>query len=925
MNLKIVPIEKDIINEVIDVFKVTNHDYSSYRVVFPNKRPAHFLRKYLFEKIGRSYIPPLIFSMDELIDYIYEEKLRLTYKKAGYLECVSIIYKIVKEGKIKGIYLKEPSLDLFFPLGVRLFRLFEELIIEQVSTENLINITNIVYDFIENTDIHLNLGITINLNEFINIYKEEILHHGLSTRAMRYEIVSREVKCLEDMENYIFAGFFGLTVSERIIFKQIFKNYKNILIVQEGPFIYETLKGFDENIEDRKPTIKIPENTNIYQSPDTHGEIFTINRIVKEKDLNLDERTCFVIPEPDILFPLGNFLLSNLKDIEYNVSVGYPLIRTPIFGFLSNLMQLLITKDNDAFYMPDYINLLLHPYTKNIQWGGSSEKTRILVHWLEKRLITPFLSLNEIENSIDREKAEHLRYINDNLIRPYLNISDIRDFANKIIATIKFIEKETTAKKHPLFIPLYDKFLELLESLKDIGLLNLKFQHIGSYFNFLKHLVKLESVPFPGTPLKGLQILGFLETRCLSFERLFVLDCNEEILPRVEEDDNILPTGVRKSIGLTTYKEREKIWEYYLFTLLAKAKEVHLFYKENNKNLRSRFIEKILWEKQKIDKNLEDKGLISKINYKIQLREKKKDPIQKTEEVVEFLKGFEFSPSAIDLYFKCGHAYYYQYVLNLKQNEGLSEDIETNIIGGIVHTVLKNFFEPYKGKKIRIMDDFESALDNEIKKIIEQNFGKPLRGKYYLLYYQIKKHLIDYIGFEKYRSDKTDILIKDLEAEKKCQWNGFILRGKIDRIDKIGDNYLIMDYKTGSSGRSKIKFDKLSITDKTTWEKAIPSFQLPIYIILFSESERLNLSSINASYIDLSQQNFKGDINKIINYIFEETVQACHNNFNIIKEIILEVLKEITSPEKPFIATNDINKCKYCNFQYICGTKIKKQ
>ena len=582
MNIKIIPIEKDIINEVINFFEVTNHDYSSYRVVFPNKRPAHFLRKYLFEKIGKSYIPPRIFSMDEFIDHVYEEKLRLTHKKAGYLECVGIIYKIVREGKIKGIYLKEPSLDLFFPLGVRLFRLFEELIIEQVSIENLINITNIVYDVIENSDIHLNLGITANLNEFINIYKEEILHHGLSTRAMRYETVSKEVKCLEDMKNYIFAGFFGLTVSERIIFKQIFKNYKNILIVQEGPFIYEALKGIDENIEDRKLTIKIPENINIYQSPDTHGEVFTINRIIKEKNLNLDERTCFVIPEPDILFPLGNFFLSNLNDVEYNVSLGYPLIRTPIFGFLSNLMQLLITRDNEAFYMPDYINLLLHPYTKNIQWEGSSEKTRILVHWLEKRLITPFLSLNELENSIDGEKAEHLRYINDKLIRPYLNIFDIRDFANKVISTVNFIEKETTAKKHPLFIPFYDKFIELLENVKEIGLLNLKFQHIGSYFNFLKHLVKLESVPFPGTPLKGLQILGFLETRCLSFERLFFLDCNEGILPQIEEDDNILPTGVRKSIGITTYKEREKIWEYYFFTLLAKAKEVHLFYKENN-------------------------------------------------------------------------------------------------------------------------------------------------------------------------------------------------------------------------------------------------------------------------------------------------------------------------------------------------------
>jgi hypothetical protein len=48
-------------------------DYSSSLVIFPGKRPSHFLRKVLAEKQKSSFIPPLILSMDEFIDHVYDE------------------------------------------------------------------------------------------------------------------------------------------------------------------------------------------------------------------------------------------------------------------------------------------------------------------------------------------------------------------------------------------------------------------------------------------------------------------------------------------------------------------------------------------------------------------------------------------------------------------------------------------------------------------------------------------------------------------------------------------------------------------------------------------------------------------------------------------------------------------------------------
>ena len=45
-------------------------DFSRNLVVFPGKRPAHFLRKAIAEKRGSGFIPPVIFSMEEFVDHV---------------------------------------------------------------------------------------------------------------------------------------------------------------------------------------------------------------------------------------------------------------------------------------------------------------------------------------------------------------------------------------------------------------------------------------------------------------------------------------------------------------------------------------------------------------------------------------------------------------------------------------------------------------------------------------------------------------------------------------------------------------------------------------------------------------------------------------------------------------------------------------
>ena len=94
-------------------------------------------------------------------------------------------------------------------------------------------------------------------------------------------------------------------------------------------------------------------------------------------------------------------------------------------------------------------------------------------------------------------------------------------------------------------------------------------------------------------------MLGPLETRSLRFQRVFVLDANEGALPEAGAESTLLPLSVRGSLGLSTYRDREDIAAYHFAVLAAGAQELHLFSVQSGEKERSRFAERLLWERQK--------------------------------------------------------------------------------------------------------------------------------------------------------------------------------------------------------------------------------------------------------------------------------------------------------------------------------------
>ena len=105
------------------------------------------------------------------------------------------------------------------------------------------------------------------------------------------------------------------------------------------------------------------------------------------------------------------------------------------------------------------------------------------------------------------------------------------------------------------------------------------------FMNKLDH----KPIAFSASPLKGLQILGLLETRSLNFENVLILDVNENSLPKLKIYEPLVPREVMISLGLNRLEKEEEIQRYQFKRLLSGARKVYLIYEESSKKEKAGF------------------------------------------------------------------------------------------------------------------------------------------------------------------------------------------------------------------------------------------------------------------------------------------------------------------------------------------------
>ena len=205
-----------------------------------------------------------------------------------------------------------------------------------------------------------------------------------------------------------------------------------------------------------------------------------------------------------------------------------------------------------------------------------------------------------------------------------------------------------------------------------------------TYAALLDSLLRSVSVPFRGEPLKGLQIMGPLETRALDFRNVVILSSNEGMFPKRSVSSSFIPPELRKGFGLPTYEFQDAVWAYYFYRLITRAENVWILYDSRTEGMKqgeeSRYIKQLQYHF-----NVPIERYVATAGVSISSTPSE---ILKTEEDMEAIGNVWYSASAIQNYLACPARFYYYSVKKLKPQEEVAGSLDNAMFGNVYHDTM---------------------------------------------------------------------------------------------------------------------------------------------------------------------------------------------------------------------------------------------
>ncbi len=473
----------------------------------------------------------------------------------------------------------------------------------------------------------------------------------------------------------------------------------------------------------------------------------------------------------------------------------------------------------------------------------------------------------------------------------------------------------------------------------------------STWLRLLDGVVAPMTVPFKGEPLKGLQIMGPLETRLLDFDNLIILSANEGTFPSRSVSTSFIPPELRRSFGLPTYEYQDAVWAYYFYRMISRADNVWMVYDSRTEGLHT-------GEESRYIKQLELHFRLPVERFVAQAAVGKSDgvpEIEKTPEDVEKIKNVKMSATTIQNYLACPAKFYYSKVKELASEDEISEIMDAGTIGNVFHETMRAL---YSGEEA-MREDFEKGkkLDNPLKKVDRKYIRNWLRRKddirkkvkslivQELNSYEVSGRslvvaevIVNYV-IKTLRRDEELLMdigadaftIEGLELYYEVDFHGFTFKGFIDRLDSPGLGQLrVCDYKTG-----KVLDEDLNITDETAEgtvdlvfgddnsKRPKIALQIFIYDMFLREPDSPKFDRRGAAGPRKCAAN-EGILNSIYqtSSMFVSKVPVVRMNdkfYGLMAEALAGTLDEMVDPGKPFSRTEDQRTCEYCDFKKICG------
>ena len=191
--------------------------------------------------------------------------------------------------------------------------------------------------------------------------------------------------------------------------------------------------------------------------------------------------------------------------------------------------------------------------------------------------------------------------------------------------------------------------------------------------------------------------------------------------------------------------------------------------------------------------------------------------------------------------------------------------------------------------------------------------------------------MILYLDKRILQNDINDTPIRIIDLESKTNplaydlplGNGRVipLGGKIDRLDRImvGNQAVtrVLDYKTGKVELKKRTYYKkeLSIEEYMKAHFDEPKFKSGFQLYFYTLLHKRNFpeQAINGGILGVKK------LSQGVDYLREEESPLANEIIDEFEKNLAGLLTDLLDKDVPFRQTEDIDRCKYCDFKAICG------
>ncbi|MBQ0149200.1 MAG: PD-(D/E)XK nuclease family protein [Bacteroidales bacterium] len=925
--------------------------------IFPNRRSLVFFTRYLAECLKGSSKPVFTPKMFTMNDFFFRVSGKRATDKVNLLLCLYDCYK--------SLYPKAESLDEFIFWGDVLLSDFDDVDKYLVNPRDLFAnvsdfksiqdtysyltdtqrtaIENFLRHFREDGRLTVDIG-SVNPDvkgRFLQIW--DILYplytrfnEALSARGDAYEGQAyRELadriaeesasdvlsEVFPEQDTFVFVGLNALNECEKKVMRrmrdaglaQFCWDYSSKMIRdrrnKSSFFMSSNVTEFPQAADwDCGETSALPE-INVLSVPSSTGQAKQLPGILSGiGEVGID--TAIVLPDENLLIPVLNSIPEQVRDI--NVTMGYPMGGSEFYSLLNDIctMQLhLRQKDGEWYFYHRQVWAIFSNSIFKVAAGEEGRQRMAAVKSGAKYYI-PEADLRGIPvfDLVFKAVAADARIADASVIHA------LEDYQSAVIRGLALSLRDDPDMA--IELEFAKEYYLAVNRLRRIDLPVLP----ATYFRLLVQIVGTASVPFKGEPLKGLQIMGPLETRALDFDNLIILSCNEGVFPRRSVSSSFIPPELRKGFGLPTYEYQDAVWAYYFYRMIQRASRIWMLYDSRTENMKS-------GEESRYIKQLElhfGAGLRRCIAKSVISETEEPGDIAKTEADVETVRESSLSASALQNYLSCPAKFYYHTVKKLRPDDEVAESLDAGMIGNVFHATMEDIYSGrdtvtagYVRDRMKDRKGIAAIIRGHVKEELNtiEVSGRNLIFEEVVLQYVLKVLSRDLEHMKACGVDCFSVL--GLELTLPWEFHGFRFKGIIDRLDSfLPGTVRVVDYKTG-----KVEDADIHINDSNASEVVEKLFgqdnskrpKIALQLFLYDRFVRSLSRFGDCDLVNSIYQTSGLFVNPVEDVPVSEAFCA------LTEERLAAMLDEIADVRIPFRRTDDPDTCKWCDFKMLCG------